>query len=382
MLTWCEINLAHIRHNVRTLRRVLGSGPELIAVVKANAYGHGLIEVARTCQAEGVRWFGVAEVAEAVVLQEALDPPCQLLLLGYAEAEELAEAVRRRVHLGVFDEAYAEQVDQVAAAVGQSARVHLKIDTGLSRQGVLAAEGLPFVRACFNLPHLEVAGLWTHFACADSGHPEDVAQPLARFLTLRDALRAQGWPVPFLHAANSAATLFYPPAHLDGVRCGLALYGLWPNPALAPRLEAQAIVLFPALSWKSKLVQVKTVPAGSSVSYGASFTTTRPTRLGVVGVGYGDGYDRGLSNVGEILVRGVRCPIRGRVCMKHVVVDLTDLPAEITPRAGEEVTLLGPAGGDCITADELAAHLDTINYEITTRLPPTLPRVFDDPPAN
>lgn len=382
MLTWCEINLTHVRQNVRTLRRVLGPGPELIAVVKANAYGHGLVEVARACQAEGVRWFGVAEVAEAVVLQEALGPPCQLLLLGYAEAEELAEAVRRRVHLGVFDEAYAEQVDQVAAAMGQPARVHLKIDTGLSRQGVLAAEGLPFVRACLDFPHLEVVGLWTHFACADSGRPEDVAQPLAQFLTLRDALAKQGWPVPFLHAANSAATLFYPPAHLDGVRCGLALYGLWPNPALAPRLEAQGLGLFPALSWKSKLVQVKTVPAGSSVSYGAGFTTTRPSRLGVVGVGYGDGYDRGLSNVGEVLIRGVRCPIRGRVCMKHVVVDLTALPAEITPRAGDEVTLLGPEGEDCITADELAAHLGTITYEITTRLPPTLPRVFHESPAN
>lgn len=376
MLTWCEIRGEAVRHNVAMLRRAIGPKPELVAVVKANAYGHGLREIASLCAAEGLRWFGVVDVGEAALLREALGPHVRLLILGYVEPDEISAALAVEADLAIFDGSHAAEVQKAAAACGTRARVHLKIDTGMGRHGVPPEEGLALAEQWQTWPNLILEGVWTHLAQADAADPTYTESQLQRWAIVCDGLKQRGLLPPLRHAANSAGALLYPSARGTAVRCGIALYGLWPHPALASRLRAQGFELEPVLTWKSRLVQVKTVPAQTAISYGSTYVTPRETLLGVLGVGYADGYDRGLSNVGQVLIRGVRCPVVGRVCMKHLMVDLGPAAQEGSLQVGEEAVLVGRQGNGEIPAEEMAAWLNTINYEITTRIPERIPRLL------
>lgn len=381
MLTWCEIRSDALRHNLAVLRRAIGPKKELVAMVKANAYGHGLREVARLCAAEGISWFGVIDVEEAVLLREALGPGVRLLILGYVEPDEIAAALAVGADLAVFDRSHAIQIQAAAAASGGIARVHLKIDTGMGRHGIFPEEAPAVVEQFWAWPNLILEGVWTHLAQADALDPTYTEHQLERWSACCDRMQQRGLLPPMLHVANSAGALLYPSARGTAVRCGIALYGLWPHPSLASRLQDQGLQLQPLLTWKSRLVQVKTVPAHTAISYGSTYWTHRETLLGVISVGYADGYDRGLSNVGQVLVRGVRCPVLGRVCMKHLMVDLGPAARQgPPPQVGEEVVLAGRQGNAEIPVDEMAAWVDTINYEITTRLPERIPRLVKEGP--
>ena len=366
LITWAEVDLAALRANVRALKSFISPRVELIAVVKANAYGHGAVPVARAALAAGATRLAVHRVNEGVELREAgLDAP--ILLLGYAPLAAAPLVARYRLTPTLITLEFAEAL---AAWVDEPLPVHIKVDTGMGRYGLLPDEVVPFARAIHRMPHLVLEGIYTHFATADEA---DQGYMRRQFRTFRDVLAAlerAGLPILMRHACNSAATLTFPEAHLDAVRPGLALYGTqpseeWPAP----------IPLRPVLSLKSRVARVRTLPPGSSIGYGRTFTTERATRVALVPVGYGDGYHRILSNRGEVLIRGQRARILGRVSMDQIVVDVSAIP---NVQMEDEVVLLGPQGEDTIRAEEVARWANTINYEVTTALLPRVTRVYVD----
>lgn len=353
------VDLAAIRHNARLLREA--TGVRLIAVVKADGYGHGRAEAARAAREGGAEWLAVATLDEALALRGAGDRGRLLCWLA-VPGEAYAEAIAHDVDVTAYS---VEQLDEIAAAVaavGTPARLQLKVDTGLSRGGAPAdqwGEVFRRARAGEEAGSWRVTGVWSHLACSDQpDHPANDLQE-ARFRDALDLAAAAGLDPELRHLANSAAALLRPSARFDAVRCGIAVYGLDPAPGHTPDLG-----LVPAMTARARLVMVKQVAAGDSVSYGHTWTADHPTSVGLVPVGYGDGVPRHASNTAEVAVGGKRRPIRGRVCMDQFMVDLGgDLPA-----AGTEVVLFGPPADGRPTAQDWAEACGTINYEIVTRI--------------
>ncbi|MDQ7029373.1 MAG: alanine racemase [Ardenticatenia bacterium] len=369
-VTWVEINLDALAANVRALRRRLPAETALFAVVKANAYGHGAVEVARAALAAGAAGLCVARVAEGVALREAnVDAP--IWILGWMAPQEADACARLRLIPTV------NSVDQVRALAeansGTPLPVHVKVDTGMSRYGLLPHEVLPFVRALSAFPQLRLEGLWTHLARADEADPAPTRRQLETFRAVARALESSGLAPHLYHVAASAAVLHPSLAGelFQAVRVGIALYGLYPSDAVA-----WPVCLVPVLSWKARVARVRTLPPGTPISYGGTYVTPRATRVALVAAGYGDGYPRALSNRGAVLIGGRRCPILGRVCMDGLVVDVSHVD---TVQEGDEVVLIGRQGNEHITADELAYALGTINYEIVTRITARVPRLYVRP---
>jgi alanine racemase len=361
------IDLGALRHNYLALRRRAGSGVKILAVVKADAYGHGLLPVARTLAAAGADYLGVGSVEEGQVLREAgLSLPV-LLLLGILPAEAPA-AVAADLEVVLYRRDVAQALAGAAAAQGKTARVHLKVDTGMGRLGLLPCEVLPFLEMLKASPRLEVLGLISHLAVAELEDKSYTLRQLEDFQALLGAARARGWNLPLSHLANSAALMDLPETHFQLVRPGIALYGSPPNPRKPPPVE-----LKPVMSFRTEVVQVKRLPPGSSISYGRTYTTSDWCDLAVLPVGYCNGYSRLLSNRGEVLLRGQRAPIRGRVCMNLTMVEVTHLPGV---REEEPATLLGEDGGARLSADDLAAWAQTISYEIYCALGAANPRRY------
>lgn len=365
--TWAEIDLGAIAHNIRALKQHIGPAVELCAVVKANAYGHGAEAVARTALTHGAGRLAVARLEEGVALRQAgITAP--ILVMGPIDPSAAPTLIAHNLIPTVNTPALAWAISQQAQAVGRTVPVHLKVDTGMGRFGLLPEEVVPFARQVFSQPGLYLEGFWTHFAVADEADKDYTHYQFYRYQQALRELEAAGFRVPLRHVANSAATLDLPETHLDMVRCGIAIYGLYPSSEVSRRVE-----LRPAMTLKARIGRVRTLPAGSSVSYGRTYTTRRATRVALIPFGYGDGYSRALSNRGQVLVRGRRVPIVGRVCMDLFVVDVSAVP---DVREGDEVVILGRQGDQAITADELAEALDTINYEIVTALAARVPRVY------
>ena len=366
-LTYAEVDLGAIAHNVRNLKRHVGPGVRLMAVVKANAYGHGAPEVARTALAHGADRLAVARVAEGVQLRQAgIDAP--ILVLGYTLPEQAALAAEHALTLTVTEPAVAAALSAAGGALGRRAKVHVKVDSGMGRFGLLPDEVVPFLDHLAGLPGLELEGLFTHFATADSADKAYTRRQFATFQAVLAAAAAAGHAVAIRHCANSAATLDLPEMHLDAVRPGIALYGLRPSREVSP-----AVDLRPALTLKSHVARVRTLPPGSGISYGLTYVTPTAITAALVPVGYGDGYPRLLSNRGAVLIHGQRAPIVGRVCMDQFVVDASG----VGPLAvDDDVVLIGPQGADCLSAEEVADWAETINYEIVTGLLPRVERVY------
>lgn len=364
-----------MRANIHALRSRLTPGTEFAAVVKGDAYGHGMIPVAQAI-APLVDQFAVARTREALLLRDAgITAP--VLVMSYADPELLIAAIRSRVEHVVHDAHSLAQMDRAAQRAGQRADIHVKVDTGTTRIGMRLQELAAFVRLLKRARHCRVTGVFTHFANAEE-ETRFMQEQVRRFADALAILRPVTGPQVKRHAACSAAVLTSGSAvGFDMVRVGIGLYGLWPSPAVAKRVQRlrPAVRLAAALSWKTHVVQVKTVPSGTSVSYGRTYRTTRTTRLAVLPVGYYDGYDRGLSNRGTVLINGQRAPIRGRVCMNLTMVDVTRIPG-VHP--GSVVTLIGEDGTDAIGASDLAAWSGTINYEIVSRISPSIPRIYQD----
>ncbi len=363
--TWLEIDLSAIRDNVNRIAEIAGT--PVMAVVKANGYGHGALAVARAAVQAGAAWCGVARIEEALRLREG-GIHARLLVLGYTPPARLPEAIANDITLTVYDTAVTTDYAAAAVTAGGTVRLHIKVDTGMGRLG-LPPEDVPAFFAEFqNMRGVEIEGVYTHFARGDE--PEEAATPrqIARFKVLLTSLDAAGLRPSIVHAANSAGALFFPEARFDLVRAGIALYGLDPAP------EARLPSGFrPALSWKARLASKKLLPAGQGISYGHAYHTQAEEWIGVVPVGYADGFRRVSGNA--VILAGRRVPVVGRVTMDQAMVRLDDVPqAEI----GSEVVIIGGQGGAAITAGDLAEMWGTISYEVVCGLAERLPRIYID----
>ena len=371
--TEARIDLNAIQHNVRTLRA--GTAAELMAVVKADGYGHGLLPSARAALAGGASWLGVAYCEEALALRAAgITVPVLAWLV--VPGEDLSTAVAAGIDLSAAAPWAVAEIVAAARSAGATARIHLKIDTGLGRSGATAADWAELVSAAAGRDELEIVGIWSHFSYADvPDHPTNVRQ-LDAFHAALEVAKDLGVVPQLRHLANSAATLTLPAAHFDLVRPGLAVYGLTPVPP-------EPFGLQPAMTLRSHIALAKRVPAGSGVSYGHAYRTERETGLALVPLGYADGVPRSAGNTAEVWLAGRRRKIAGRVCMDQFVLDVGDDPVV----AGEEVVLFGPGQQGEPSAQDWAEAVGTISYEIVSRVGLRVPRSYvggrppTDPPA-
>lgn len=359
--TYAQVDLSAYRSNVKALKQAMGPKVLLMAVVKADAYGHGLAPIARAAQQAGADALAVALAEEGVCLRQAgLTLP--ILVLAGLNADSSLQAVLHELTLTVHTPQHLDSAAQAAAQLGKSAQVHLKIDTGMNRIGIKDQAELQAMLSHLNtLPQLRLTGAFTHFASADELSSNQTSYQLAQFLALSALLP----PGIILHTSGSSALLTRPDARLNMVRAGISLYGYSP--------VVTAVPLMPVLSWLAEITHVKQVPAGEPISYGATHRTEQQTKVATLAVGYGDGYARSLSGQAQVLVNSRRCPVLGRVCMDQIMVDVTQAGL-VSP--GDSAVLLGSMGQERILADELARLRGTISYEVLLGISARVPRVY------
>ena len=380
--TWVEISKNALTGNVRAFRKHVGNKTAVMAVVKSNAYGHGLVPVAQLADAEGAAWFGVDNVDEGIALRQAgIAKP--ILILGYTLNGRLKDCVDHRLSFVVYN---LETVNALRALKlkkiptnpplsAKAAFVHLKIETGTTRQGISGAELRKLAQELKKTPGVVIEGASTHFANIEDTTDHSYAeQQRIRFQEGLSILEKEGIDPPWKHAACSAATVLFPDTYFNIVRLGISMYGLWSSKETlaVAKQKHRLLKLMPVLTWKTIVAQVKKVKKGTPVSYGLTERVTRDSKLAVLPIGYWDGYDRKLSSVGHVLIRGRRCKIMGRVCMNMCVVDVTDVP---NVRVEDEVVLIGSQKKEYLSADEVASQCGTINYELVTRVNPMIPRI-------
>jgi len=372
-LVWVEIDGGAPERNLREIRKGSAPGVLACAVVKSNAYGHGVAQISSLLPSAD--WFGVNSLEEGLELRaRGISRP--VILLGHVPLADLRAAVEADLALTVYN---VETIEALASlgTIPRQARLHVKVETGTGRQGVLPEELEGFLRRVKGTPQVRLEGLSTHYANIEDTLDHRYAEmQISRFAdALATAERIAG-PLPFVHTACTAAALLFPSTHFTMLRTGIGLYGLWPSreTMISAREKGGRVPeLAPVLSWKTRIVQVKRLPEGSYVGYGCSYRTTRGTVVGVLPVGYSDGYDRALGNRAHVLVRGHRAPVIGRICMNLCMVDLTDVPGAALE---DEVVLLGSSGDERISAETMAEWAGTINYEIVSRISPLLPRMI------
>jgi alanine racemase len=381
-LAIAEIDLGALAHNVAQLRRI-SSNARMMAVVKADGYGHGAIPAAKIALENGADYLAVARFSEVVALRNAwIDAP--ILLFGHTPASIVHHLVRHNITATINNCQAGQMLSSQAQRLGEQLNVHLKVDTGMGRLGMVAVgtehdageTAAHTVRsvahdilAIAKLPGLSIEGIFTHFANSDSIDKGHARSQFSIFMDLLEELKRQSFEVEIRHAANSAAIIEMPETHLDMVRPGIALYGLRPS----ERVDRNRIDLLPAMALKSKVINLKSVPAGFKVSYGSTYQTSGPTRIATIALGYADGLNRLLSSKGSILVGGRRCPIIGRVCMDLVMVDVSHAPWVALE---DEAVAIGRQGEQIITAEEVASQANTINYEIATSITSRVLRVY------
>lgn len=364
---WVEIELSALAHNVRQLKQILSPQTELMAVVKADAYGHGAVSIAETALHHGADSLAIATLAEGIELRQAGITAPILILGAINTLEEIRAAAAWRLEATLCNPQQALLFSEVMSVIGQNLPVHVKLDTGMSRLGTDWQQATEFVKLVRQLPHLSIASIYSHLATADDPDPTIMRLQHLRFCGAIAQLKAYGIVPPRLHLANSAATLSDPTLHYDLVRVGLALYGLYPASHLR-----RAIDLKPVLQVKARITQVKTIAAGSGVSYGYQFIASQDLPIAVVGIGYADGVPRHLSNRLQVLVRGQLVPQIGAITMDQLMLDVSNLP---DLQVGEIVTLIGRDGDFSISADDWATALDTISWEILCGFKHRLPRI-------
>lgn len=363
--TWIEVDKIAIANNTRRFKEIIGPDVTLMAVVKANAYGHGALAVSTTVLLNGADMLGVATVNEAIELRDAgITAP--ILCMGYTPPWAVRQAIRYDLALTIYELEIARSFDRVAREMGAKLRAHVKIDTGMSRLGLMPDQVTPFFRSAKNLTQLEFEGLYTHFAAAES----DLDYTQAQFKTFTDLhrlLRASGFSFKYVHAANTAATLLYPDMRLNMVRVGIGLYGIAPGSEAPLPDDFRA-----AMTWKTSVAQVKTLAAGTPVGYGSTYRTRGKERIAVIPVGYADGFRRAPQHWGSVLVNGQRAPLVGRVSMDMTMINITNIP---DVNIGSEVVLIGVQGDEQLTADQVAQELGTSAYEVVSTILSRVPRV-------
>jgi alanine racemase len=362
---WAEVDLGAIRHNVRVLRE-LAPNAEVMGVAKGYAYGHGNPASARALLEGGATCLGVARVAEALHLRESgIDAP--ILVFTEPPPTAVGTVVEARLTPAVYTMTFAQALSDTATAANRAVKVHVKLDTGMHRVGIAPDQTVDAVKQINALEGIEIEGIWSHLAVAEVPDHPFTRKQLDLFVDLLGQIERAGVHPRYRHLANSAATMSLPETHFDLVRPGVAAYGLWPGEALVDSAD-----LKPAMALKARINMVKEVAAGDALSYGLNYELKETSKVVTVPTGYADGYDRGFSGLADVLIDGERHRVSGTVCMDQFMVDVGDSGAQI----GSIATLLGPDGDDAITAEELAARIGTINYEVTSRIASRVPRLY------
>lgn len=366
---WAEVSLGNISHNFRELKRLVGPDVSVMAIVKANAYGHGAKEVAGLLAREGADWFGVAVPEEAFELRaQGLSQP--ILVLSHTPASSMAEAILQGISMTLYSSRQVPDLLRAAQKVGKPARVHVKVDTGMGRLGFNAGRaGVEEILSALDHPELKGEGIFTHFACADQADKTFTEIQYQSFTNLVELLEDRGRSFPFKHAANSAAVIDLPRTHFNLVRPGISLYGIYPS----DEVRRDAVELRPAMALKARIAFVKEVPENTGISYGRTFVTGRPSLIATLPLGYADGYSRLLSNRGEVLIGGSRAPVAGRVCMDQTLIDVTGVQGAVE---GREVVLFGTQPEGAIPVEEIAERMGTITYEVLCLVGERVPRYY------
>lgn len=378
-LSWLEISKSSLIHNLKQFKKIIGSQTQLMAVVKSNAYGHGLVECAKIFAKAGADWLGVVNLDEALALKKAgIKKPVMVLSyfdLSQNSLDPLTQAIKKGVRLPVYDLKTAKWLSRIALKARKTAYLHVKIDTGTSRLGVLPSEAVGLIKRLLKLPNLRLEGVFSHLADSENPNQTFTNKQIDIFEKLIIKLEKQGINIPLNHLACSAATILNKRSWFNLVRVGISLYGLYSIQDGWQKMKRKYswFSLKPALSWYTKVIQIKELPAGTSIGYGLTYKTKRQSKIAVLPFGYWEGYDRKLSNSGKVLIHGQHAPVRGRVCMNMTMIDITDIP---NVRVGDRVTLIGCDGKEEITTEELAKKIGTINYEVVTRINPLLKRVY------
>lgn len=365
---WLEINLDAIAHNVKKIRQIVGKNTQIIAVVKANAYGHGAIEVSETLLENGVTMLGVGVIEEGVVLRQAgITAP--ILVCGLTKDDQLEPLVMYNLSATVCRLKTIQSLSRIASKNKKKVRVHIKIDTGMGRLGIPSEDTLNFVKEIGKMKNIEIEGIFTHFAATNEENGNYTRKQFEKYKKALLELERERINIPLKHVANSTAILNSSRFHLNAVRPGIIVYGLFPSPK-----TKQIVQLRPAAELKTKIIFLKEISAGKSIGYGKTYTTTRPTRIATLPVGYADGYSWLLSNKGEVLVRGQRAPIIGRICMDLCMIDVTHIGRV---QIGDEVVLWGKQGSEMISAEEVAQKMGSIVYEVICMVDKErVPKVF------
>lgn len=371
-LVWVEVDLKAIAHNIRELRRITNPKARIMAVVKANAYGHGMIEVARQSLENGAEALGIANIEEGIQLRKAgIDAP--VLIFGYTPPTHAKRLIEFDLTQTVYSYETSRALSEALSAYGKKIKVHIKVDTGMGRLGLLRGiknNSLSEAESISRLPMLELEGVYTHFATADKSDRFYAGKQFEIFMDFLNQLRIAGLEIPVTHAANSAAIINMPETHLNMVRAGISIYGLYTS----EEVDRSIINLKPAMELKTKIIHLKKVPAGFKVGYGTTYETEKPTTIATVSIGYADGLNRLLSSKGRMLVCGGQsAPIVGRICMDMTMLDVGEIPGIVME---EEVVVLGKQGNASISVDEIASTINTINYEVVSTIMERVPRIY------
>jgi len=366
-LTWVEVKRSAINYNIKQFRQLIGKKALLMPVLKSNAYGHGFLEVTQICNNNpNVDRVCVVNLDEALeLIKHKITKPILILSFYDFNEEKLKVAIKNKIIFPIYDPKQVKTLNTIASQLKQIVKVHLEIDTGASRTGILPEQTLAFVNQLKHYPHLILEGIWSHFASSEEDAHYTNYQ-LNRFKQTIHDLDKADIQIPIKHMACSASSILYPQSIFNGIRLGVSLYGLYPAPKTKTKIQ-----LKPALSWYTTIIQVKDLPTHTKIGYGGTYTTTRRTKLAIIPIGYWDGYDRKLSNQGEVIIHDQKCPIRGRICMNLTIVDVTRIK---NVKIGDKVILIGKSKNQKITVEDLAKWQNTINDETLTRINPSIKR--------
>lgn len=368
-LTWAEISKQNLAYNFSTLQKMAGQDTTLAPCIKANAYGHGIVSVTKELIRDGARWFCVNSIEEAILLrQEKIK--ANLLIIGYVQKSDLDKVIKTNSRIFVSNKNILDELDNLARKNKTTIQIHIKVDTGMSRQGVLVSEFDNFYKYALTKKNIEIEGVATHYATADEPGNKIFEQQKNRFKKIYDKYRNK---IKYWHAANSATLLLGENNGFNFARPGISIYGYYPSEEVKKICERKKIILKPVLTLKTKVAQVKEIAQGEIVSYGATWQARTKTKIAIIPAGYYDGLPRALSNKAEILIRGQKAKIIGRVCMDIMVADISKIK---DAKSEDEVAIIGEQGIKKITADDIAKQAQTINYEILTNIRETMPKIF------
>lgn len=363
-----EINLSAFKNNIQEIKKAVKADTKIIAVVKANAYGHGMIQMARSALEYGASSLAVARTTEAIQLRKN-DIYSSILVLGYTTEDEVEPLIMDNISITVYDLNTAVKISNIAKKLNRQATVHLKIDTGMSRLGFVSnIETIGKIKKIFSLPNIFVEGVYTHFADADNYNKQYTIKQLKQFNHFLELLKDNKINIPIKHASNSAAVIDHPEANFDAVRPGIALYGLYPSEFV----QKNKIKLQTAMTLKVQVAQVRVIPKGTKVGYGCRFTAKEDMRIATIPIGYADGFTRMLKN-GEVLVKGLKAQVIGTICMDQCMINIDNFP---TVEIGDEVIIIGKQGDNQIKIEDIAKKLNTINYEVACMISFRIPRIY------